>query len=381
MAKFNIIKQSKKGRIGIIECSHGIVETPAIFFCATKASIKGLTSHDVNQLGTQAIICNTYNLMDYPGGEFIHQSGGLHKMMDWHHPIWTDSGGFQIFSLGHGVVSDEIKGKRHSTGFKVQITEESAIFQSPRDGVMRELSPEKSIQIQKQLGSDFLFVLDECTPYHLNKGDVSISMARSHRWAERSLSEYNKICNKNQSLYGIVQGGVHKDLRLESIAFANSLPFFGYGIGGSLGKLRDDMMQVLSVCNEYLDPTKPKHLLGIGTMNAIEHAVKHNIDTFDCVHPTRIARHGGALVSKANWTVRPDGSYKEHISILNSIFKHDYTPIDSTCDCYTCRRYTKSYLHYLLKAKELTGTILLVKHNMYFMNEFMKNIRANIKNS
>lgn len=381
MFKFEILKSNASGRLGKIYTPHGIVDTPAIIFCATKAAIKGLTMDDMKSLGTQALISNTYNLMDHPGGDFIEYSGGLHKMMNWNAPLWTDSGGFQIFSLGCGSVSNEIKGKRQSTGFKVTITENGATFQSPRDGMMRELTPETSMQIQKQLGSNFMFLFDECTSYTLDKDSVQSSMERSNRWADRCINEYNAICNpEQQQMYGIVQGGVYDDLRLQSINFINSRPVFGYGIGGSLGTLQNDMENILNICHQNLLPHRPKHLLGIGKMQNIEMAIKYGIDTFDCVHPTRIARHGGALVSRKNWQKLPDGSYKEHISITNAKFRHDYTSIDDTCTCYTCKHYTKSYIHYLFAAKEILGLILLLKHNIHFMNTFMSNIRHQLKN-
>lgn len=376
MFKFELTSSTAAGRTGRIHTPHGIVETPAIMFCATKAAIKGLTSHDMQDLGTQALISNTYNLMDHPGGDFVEQSGGLHRMMGWNAPLWTDSGGFQIFSLGCGSVSNEIKGKRQSTGFKVRVSEEGTVFQSPRDGVMRDLTPEISMRIQKQLGSDFMFVFDECTSYTLSKDAVQASMERSNRWADRCIAEYDLICNPDaQQMYGIIQGGVHHDLRLQSIEFVNSRPFFGYGIGGSLGKLQKDMEDVLGICHANLHPHRPKHLLGIGKMQNIEMAVKYGIDTFDCVHPTRIARHGGALVSRENWKQLSDGSYREHIAITNAQFKNDYTPLDESCTCYTCKHFTKSYIHYLFAAKEILGIVLLMKHNIHFMNKFMENIR------
>lgn len=374
---FTITKETPIGRLGKIESSNGCIETPAFIFCATKGAIKGATTRTMSENGTQAILGNTYNLMDFPGGEFIEASGGLHKMMRWDGPMWTDSGGFQVFSLGYGSVSQEIKGKRNSPVCRVKISEEGIMFKSPRDGLLKKLTPESSIQIQNQIGSNFTFVLDQCTPFHMTKIDVANAMRQSHRWEIRSLEEHRRIGSK-QGLYGIVQGGVYPDLRKESIDFVNSMPFFGHGIGGSLGANQDDMMRILDLCNQGLDKSRPKHLLGIGKMSDIIEAVKYNIDTFDCVHPTRIARHGGALVSQEHW-VKTDYGFKEHISITNSQFKNDYGPIDEKCGCNVCRDYNRSYIHYLFAAKEILGIILLVEHNVFFMNQFMKNLRFSIK--
>lgn len=378
--KFTILKETPIGRLGRIKCAHGYVETPAFIFCATKGAIKGASVDTMLRAGTQAILANTYNLMDFPGGDFVANHGGLHRMMEWNGPMWTDSGGFQVFSLGHGSVSNEIKGKRQSTGFKVSIDEEGIIFQSPRDGVMRRLTPETSMYIQQQIGADFIFALDECTAMHIDKVEVEERMRRSHRWEERSLKEHLKNPN-GQGLYGIVQGGVYEDLRQESIDFVNSKPFFGYGIGGSLGTLREDMIKVLDICcnghtGAGLHKAKPKHLLGIGKMQNIEDALPFGIDTFDCVHPTRLARHGGALVSKQYHMQK---GFKEHISLKNAQYKYDYTPIDDQCNCNTCQRYSRAYIKYLLDAKEILGIILLVEHNVYIMNQFMNVLRQKIQ--
>lgn len=367
---FTITKQGVCGRLGFLSCTHGIVETPAFIFCGTKGAIKGASIQTMLECKTQAILANTYNLMDFPGGDFIETRGGLHNFMGWNGPMWTDSGGFQVFSLGYGSVSSEIKGKRIGTPFKVKINEEGISFQSPRDGIMRELTPEKSIAVQKQIGSDFAFVLDECTPFHMIKDEVAMRMRRSHRWELRSLKEHQRI-ESTAGLYGIVQGGIHTDLRMESIDFVNNQSFFGHGIGGSLGDSRDSMMEILDLCHKNLDPTRPKHLLGIGKMADIKMAIKYNIDTFDCVHPTRIARHGAALVSEEDW----EGD-KEHISITNAKFKNDSGPIDRNCQCYVCQNYTRSYINYLFAVKEICAIILLTHHNVFFMNQFMIKMRG-----
>ena len=392
---FEIIKETPIGRLGRISCAHGVVETPAFIFCATKGAIKGATPAMMLNNHTQALLANTFNLMDFPGGDFLEKAGGLHKLMDWKGPMWTDSGGFQVFSLGYGSVSDEIKGKRSSKGFKLKIDEDGIIFKSPRDGRFIPLTPELSMRMQKQIGADFIFVLDECTPYHMTKEQVETAMNRSHRWEKRSFDEHKKL-GSNQGLYGIVQGGVYEDLRIESIDFVNSLPFFGHGIGGSLGANHQHMRQILQLCNDRLAPERPKHLLGIGKIADIELAVPYNIDTFDCVHPTRIARHGGGLVNKS--TIYDDKSeqnlsrstpfeeshsaekqIREHISLKNAQYKYDYRPIQENCNCYTCMNFTRSYINYLFAAKEILGILLLVEHNVHFMNKLMQDIRQRIK--
>ena len=367
---FTVTKQTTKGRRGLLKCAHGTVETPAFIFCATKGAIKGATMEVMQKYETQAILANTYNLMDYPGGDYIAQRGGLHRFMGWNGPMWTDSGGFQVFSLGYGSVSSEIKGKRSGTPFKVKLDEDGIFFQSPRDGITRKLTPELSMAVQNSIGSDFQFVLDECTPFHMSKEEVAACMRRSHRWELRSL-EAHKALASTSGLYGIVQGGIHEDLRAESIDFVNNQPFFGHGIGGSLGDSRDSMVRVLQQCDSLLDPTRPKHLLGIGKLRDIKAALKYNIDTFDCVHPTRIARHAGALVSEEYWV-----GDREHINLKNAQFKNDDNPILEGCKCYTCQNFSRSYLHYLINIREICAINLLIEHNVYFMNNFMLNIRG-----
>lgn len=370
LPRFEILKETPIGRLGRITCAHGSVETPAFIFCATKAAIKGATPEMMRRNRTQAILSNTFNLMDFPGGEFVQNRGGLQKMTRWEGPMWTDSGGFQVFSLGYGSVSDEIKGKRSSRGFKVKLNEDGILFHSPRDGRPLLLTPELSMKIQHQLGADFVFVLDECTPYHMTKDEVAAAMHRSHRWEKRSFLQHEKL-GSAQGLYGIVQGGVHEDLRLDSINFVNSLSFFGHGIGGSLGANHDHMRHILQLCNHNLTPNRPKHLLGIGKVKDIQLAVPYNIDTFDCVHPTRIARHGGALLINGD---------REHISLTNSIYKNDDQVIDKNCICYACKNgFTRAYIHYLFAAKEILGILLLVEHNAYFMNKLMEDIRQKIR--
>lgn len=377
--KFTYPDLSKKMRLGELVTPNGVVETPAFIFCATKAAIKSLNPEQMKVEGTQFILANTYHLMLQPGPDIVEKAGGLHKFMGWQGPMLTDSGGFQIFSLGHGSVASEIKGKRMSNRPQtlLKITEEGAKFRSYIDGRMHFLSPEKSIEIQRKLGPDFVVVLDECTPFHVDKKYTANSMRMSHRWATRSFNEFTKHDNGKQKLYGIIQGGVYPDLRKESCEYVNSQNFFGHAIGGSLGADKNQMYDVVAMTTEILDRNRPIHLLGIGGVSDIFNGVEQGIDTFDCVHPTRLARHGGAMVRPPH----RNKENKEHINLNNSQYREDFTPLEPDCSCYTCKNHTKAYIHHLLKAKELLAAGLLTIHNVNFMNRLMAAIRCSLKNN
>lgn len=376
--KFHCPNPNSKMRIGELQTPHGTVQTPAFIFCATKASIKGLHPAQMVEENTQFILANTYHLMLQPGPEIIEKAGGLHKFMGWDGPMLTDSGGFQIFSLGHGSVASEIKGKRINNRPQtlLKITEEGAKFRSYIDGKTHFLSPERSIEIQRMLGPDFVVVLDECTPFHVDKKYTLNSMRMSHRWATRSLNEFTKHDNGKQKLYGIIQGGIYPDLRKESCEYVNSQNFFGHAIGGSLGADKNQMYDVVAMATEILDRNRPIHLLGIGGVSDVFNGVEQGVDTFDCVHPTRLARHGGALARPENRT----NQTKEHINLNNSQYKDDFTPIEPDCLCYTCKNHTKAYIHHLIKAKELLAASLLTIHNVNFMNRLMSSVREAIRN-
>jgi queuine tRNA-ribosyltransferase len=376
--KFYQPNPNKKMRLGELQTPHGTVQTPAFIFCATKAAIKGgVHPAQMKEEGTQFILANTYHLMLQPGPEIIAKAGGLHKFMGFDGPMLTDSGGFQIFSLGHGSVASEIKGKRFNDRPKtlLKITEEGAKFRSYINGATYFLSPERAIEIQRLLGPDFVVVLDECTPFHVDKTYTHNSMKMSHRWATRSLNEFNKHDNGAQKLYGIIQGGVYSDLRKESCDYVNSQPFFGHAVGGSLGADKNQMYDVVAMTMEILDPSRPIHLLGIGGISDIFNGIEHGIDTFDCVHPTRLARHGGALARPEN----REGISKEHLNLNNSRYRDDFTPIEIDCPCYTCKNHTKGYIHHLLHAKEQLAASLLTIHNVNFMNRLMSAIREAIR--
>jgi queuine tRNA-ribosyltransferase len=331
--------------------------------------------------GTQIILANTYHLMLQPGEEIVHKLGGLHKMMGWDGPMLTDSGGYQIFSLGHGSVANEIKGKRMSSRPKtlLKINEDGAHFKSYIDGRMHTLTPERSIQIQQKLGADLIVVLDECTPFHVDKSYTERSMHMSHRWALRSLEEFKRGDDGRQALYGIIQGGVYEDLRREGADFVNSNPFFGNAVGGSLGASKSQMHDIVGTTMSMLSPDRPVHLLGIGGVTDIFNGIVYGIDSFDCVHPTRLARHGGALVPAPLKLAEEGKADTEHLNLRNQRFRQDERQIDPDCQCSTCKTFSRGYIHHLLKAQELLALQAITVHNVHFMNRLMQSIRHGIK--
>ena len=384
MKKFNwkICNQSSQtnARTGIITTPHGNIHTPAFIFCGTKAALKSISVEEAKKCNTQIILSNTYHLMLQPGSKIISDHGGLHKFMNWKGPMLTDSGGFQIFSLGHGSVADEIKGKKldnKNNKSLVKVIEEGALFKSYVDGSNVLLTPEKSIETQRDIGADLILVLDECTPYHVDKTYTAKSMERSHRWAIRSINSFNNENNYDsckgssglQALYGIIQGGIYNELREASIDFnKTNSNFFGIAIGGSLGSSKDQMYEIVQYSSTKLDNKKPVHLLGIGDQEDIWELVKSGVDTFDCVNPTRLARHGMALMPNK----------KRKLNIRNARYKEDILPIDDSCNCLTCKNYSRAYIYHLFKSKELLGFQLITLHNIFFMNKLMKYIREAI---
>lgn len=375
---FNILKSTPQGRLGELSTPHGTIKTPAFIFCATKAAMKALTPTQMKTAETQIILSNTYHLMLQPGSETVKSLGGLQKMTGWNGPMLTDSGGFQIFSLGHGSVAAEIKGNRLTNRPKtlLSITEQGAKFKSYIDGKTYFLTPEESIRVQRNLGADLIVVLDECTPYNVDKNYTQESMRMSHRWALRSLEEWRKHDDGTQKLYGIIQGGVYPQLRQESCEFVNEHDFFGIAVGGCLGAHKTQMYDVVCFTMEMVRKERPVHLLGIGGISDIFIGVRQGIDTFDCVHPTRLARHGGALVKPAN---NPNKN-REHINLRNSIYVQDNSPIEEDCECETCAWASRGYIHHLLKTKEMLAFTLISIHNVYFMNKLMAAIRNALHN-
>ncbi|MEK7641075.1 MAG: tRNA guanosine(34) transglycosylase Tgt [Patescibacteria group bacterium] len=388
--EFEILKKSKKtrARLGLIKTKHGVIHTPAFVPVATQAAIKGLTTDQLKMIGFESLLSNTYHLYLRPGDGLVKKMGGLHKFMNWDRPIWTDSGGFQVFSLGaaieHGVgkianiFPSEGEQEHTITGKKetfTKISEEGVEFKSHLDGSKHFLTPEKSIKIQENLGADMIFAFDECTsPLH-DKEYTRNSMERTHRWAKRCLAAFRpNLKNKNeklkiaeQALFGIVQGGAYKDLRLKSAKTIGKMGFDGFGIGGSLGKSKADMYKVLDWTIPLLPEKKPRHLLGIGSEEDIWEAVKRGVDTFDCVAPTRLGRNGGALL--------PGG---KRLSLRNADCKDDKSPVNKKCGCHVCRNYSRAYLNHLFRANEMLGPILLTMHNLSFMEELLRSVRERI---
>ena len=378
-----------RARTGTLTTPHGTVQTPAFIFCATKAAMKATTIPQVQAAGSQFILSNTYHLMLQPGPEEVAAHGGLHNFTSWDGPMLTDSGGFQVFSLAHGGVAQEIKSTRQfetSQKSVLKITEEGVAFHSHIDGRREMLTPERSIEIQRQLGADIILTFDECTPFHVDRAYTARSLALTHRWTDRSIARYAADFGEYgpregsagmQGLYGISQGGVYDDLRRASAAFLLDRPFFGHAIGGSLGQSKAQMYEVVDFTNAALASPKPVHLLGIGGIEDVFHCVTLGIDTFDCVAPTRMARHGSALVPAA---VGGDTARRSEprLNMRNARFKNDRTPLDPSCGCEACTRHSRAYIHHLFKADELIGQTLLSIHNIATMNRVMADVRAGI---
>jgi queuine tRNA-ribosyltransferase len=375
--RFTIEKKlaGKLGRAGIIETPHGSIATPAFVTVGTKATVKALTPEQVKDLGAEVVLANTYHLYLQPGDEIVREAGGLHTFMNWNGPMMTDSGGFQAFSLG--AAFGESIGKILKTNLEVQppskkeerlakVTEDGVRFRSYIDGSKHFFTPEKSIEIQHNIGADMIFAFDECTSPYASYEYQKEALERTHRWAKRSLEAHkkNKIASEKQGLFGIVQGGRFEDLRKESAEFIGAMDFDGFGIGGSFDK--EDMYSVVAWVNALLPEEKPRHLLGIGEPEDLFGGIENGCDLFDCVAPTRIARNGTLFTVNGK------------INIMNAQFKRDFTPIDGECKCYTCAQYTRAYLAHLFRAKEMFASTLASIHNLHFIVNLVKNIRQSI---
>jgi len=378
MIKFKILKKSKKSnaRLGMLETSNGKVETPCLVTVATQGVVKTLASHEVEEAKSQMLICNTYHLHLKQAEKIIKSAGGLHKFMNWKRPLMTDSGGFQVFSLGfgrdHGVGKILKKKKNVSVSLGEQpkllnISEKGVEFRSPIDGRKIFLGPKESMNIQEELGADIIFAFDECTSPVADYEYTKKSLALSHKWAEECIKVRSPRARKNQALFGIVQGGKFADLRKESAKFISSLPFDGFGIGGEFGDDKKTMGKMLKVVLDDLSEEKPRHLLGIGHLEDIPEIIKAGVDTFDCIVPTHYARHGTAFSS--------DG----RLDMKQSKFLKDKKPLDKKCSCYVCKDYTRSYISHLFKANEITALKLLTFHNLYFFNSYIEKLREEIK--
>ncbi len=382
MFSFRITKKSgrSKVRLGIIKTKNGVLHTPAFFPVATQASVKSLDSLDIKKIGYEGILANTYHLMLKPGSSAVKKAGRLHKFMNFKGIIVTDSGGFQVFSLGRGmahgigkiakIFPGETKKPPVAKNKFAKVTDEGVYFKSYLDGKKHFLTPEKSIKIQQELGADIIFSFDECNSPFDNYQYTEKAVERTNQWALRSLRQFrkSKFSRENQAIFGIVQGSSFPDLRKKSANFISSLPFDGFGIGGPLGNNKKEMFKIISWVMPLLPENKPKHLLGIGHLDDIEKAVKMGIDLFDCVYPTRLSRHGIAFVGK------------KRINLRKEKFLSDNRPLDKNCGCFVCQNYTRSYLSHLVRLKEPTALRLLTYHNLWQYKKFLDKIREDIKN-
>ncbi len=345
--KFELLNTNGKARLGRLRFDRGIVNTPAFMPVGTYGTVKAMTVEEVKGLGAEIILGNTFHLSITPSTDVIEAHGDLHDFMNWSGPILTDSGGFQVFSLGK----------------MRKITEEGVSFRSPKDGSSIFMGPEESMQIQKKLGSDIVMIFDDCTPYPAEKSEVDQSMQLSLRWAKRSLMEHQRLKNKN-ALFGIIQGGMHKDLRLQSAESLIEMNFDGYAIGGlSVGEPKEEMMKVLDFLPEQMPTDKPRYLMGVGTPLDLVEGVAMGVDMFDCVMPSRNARNGYLFTSEGV------------VKIRNAKYKIDTGPLDPNCSCNTCKNYSRSYLHHLQKTNEILGSRLNTFHNLFYYQDLMRSIR------
>ncbi len=379
MFEFKILKKSKnsRARLGVLKTSLGIVETPSLVPVATQAVVKTLDSQEVKETKTQILIANTFHLHLKPGEKFIKAAGGLHKFMNWQGPLMTDSGGFQVFSMGfgkdHGVgkilkEKSDIVISRGSQPKFLKINSCGVWFRSPLDGEKLFIGPQESIKIQEKLGADIIFTFDECTSPLADYGYTEQSMQRTHKWAEICL----KTKKSRQAIFGIVQGGRYRKLKELSAAFVGRLPFDGFGIGGEFGDNKKRMVEMLDWVVKILPEKRPRHLFGIGYLEDIENIIKSGIDLFDCTVPTHYARRGIAFVGSGfNKTKK--------LNLNKSSFLKEKEPLDKNCSCFVCQNYKRNYLSHLIRAQEITGLKLLTSHNLYFFNTFIEKVREKIK--
>ena len=384
--RFEILHQSTKSqaRVGRIHTPHGIIDTPGFVAVATNAALKGVDFRDADASGQQLIFSNTYHLILHPGSKTIKDAGGIHNFTHRRdRPFITDSGGFQVFSLAYGSVQAELssQGELKRASVKtighqqmgpdaVKVSEEGVVFRSYRDGSKFLMTPESTVQAQKDIGADIIIPLDELPPYHIDRSVLEESVARSHRWEARSLKEHLKDVQQ-QAMYCVVHGGIDKELRTQSVEYLTSLPFDGYGIGGSLGNGREELKELLEWMMPLFDigdrKSKPRHLLGIADEESIRNAATKGIDTLDSAYPTRLGRHG-TLLSR-------DG----HVRIKSGKFRNSFgVKIDDKCTCSTCQHYDRAYLWHLFKANEPVAVPLATIHNIQYMNDMMAQIRQDI---
>ena len=349
--QFDLLKTDGAARRGTLTLTHGVIQTPVFMPVGTYGTVKAMTPQALHDIGAQICLGNTFHLWLRPGLEVVAAHGGLHDFMNWHKPILTDSGGFQVFSLGA----------------MRKISEEGVKFSSPHDGAKLFLTPEISMQIQKVLNSDIVMIFDECTPYPASHDEAAKSMRLSMRWAQRSRDEHNRLENGN-ALFGIVQGGMHEDLRDESLAGLDQIGFDGMAIGGlSVGEPKKDMERILGHVAPRMPAHKPRYLMGVGTPEDLVHSVRAGIDMFDCVMPTRNARNGHLFTRFGD------------IKIKNARHKTATGPLDPSCTCYTCTNFSRAYLHHLFRTGEILGSMLNTIHNLHFYQAIMAEMRAAIE--
>lgn len=347
--KFNIHKTDGNARSGEIEFPRGKIRTPAFMPVGTYGTVKGMLPKDIHETGADIILGNTFHLMLRPGTEIVEKHGTLHDFIGWNKPILTDSGGFQVFSLGA----------------LRKITEQGVVFKSPIDGSKVELDPEISMRVQRQLGSDIVMIFDECTPYPATEEEAKVSMELSLRWAERSKKAH---ADNPSALFGIAQGGMYPHLREQSLKALTEIGFDGYAIGGlSVGEPKEDMLNILNALSPIMPERAPRYLMGVGTPLDIVEAVSCGIDMFDCVMPTRNARNSHLFTSQGV------------VRLRNSVFKSDLKPIDENCNCYTCQNFSRAYLHHLDKCREMLGAQLATIHNLTYYQKLMSDLRCAIE--
>jgi queuine tRNA-ribosyltransferase len=406
-----------RARAGLIATPHGTIETPVFMPVGTRGTLKSLTPAEARDHGAQIILGNTYHLYLQPGHELIARMGGLHRFMGWDGPILTDSGGFQVFSLVYGGIADEVKGRRPTQQAQpgmVRVTEDAVIFKSYIDGSQHIFTPERSIEIQKGIGADIILCFDELPPFRAGYDYTARSMERTHRWAARCLAFHQQTLgghggtalqmpihmyggssvsaavsahalpftppNPDQSLFGIVHGGVFPDLRRASAEYIGGLPFDGLCIGGSLGGDKQQMREVVDMTVPHMPDHLPRHLLGIGDVDDLIECVARGIDMFDCVSPTRLGRHGAALVrGRSAEPTAKAGERRWKLNVLNAALREDPGPLEPNCPCYTCANFSRAYIHHLFRSRELLGIRLVSLHNVAFLLDLMRQIRESIR--
>ncbi len=374
-----------RARLGRITTAHGTIDTPVFMPVGTRGTVKSLTPEEVRNTGAEIILGNTYHLYLQPGHELIAQMGGLHQFMQWNGPILTDSGGFQVFSLVYGGIADEVKGRRpaHPNAQKgmVKVTDEAVLFRSYINGSKHVFTPERSIEIQKGIGADIILCFDELPPFRAGYDYTARSLVRTHAWERRCLDFHRHTLgganlpftapNPDQSLFGIVHGGVFENLRRESAEYIGSLGFDGLCIGGSLGANKPQIYEVVDMTVPHMPDHLPRHLLGIGDVDDLLEGVARGIDMFDCVSPTRLGRHGTALIRN------PAKRWK--LNLGNAAMRADSGPLDPTCQCSTCQTYSRAYIHHLFRANEILGIRLVSLHNVAFLVNLMRQVRESIR--